>query len=699
MEIYKFKNDDKIIIDYETATIKEIILDNENIIHGNIPLFLVKLRKKDNSTMYVSAKECYYAIYNEGAHHYHYDFFDLSLYVKQVENGLSFKVSIINYSDFLIEQVELMSFGVNAKLSEEEDGVGEIIIPYNEGALVKNMQKRESNTFHYREADYPSLGIYYVFPNMLCSQFMAYGYKNKGIYLGMHDPSRTPKHLDFKYEDNAIKLQLRTFTNCDYGQDYNMDFPCLLLIYEGDYYETFDIYRNWFKSHLPEGLKTIEEKYNEFPSWYHDSPLIITYPICGTKDSDKVMAPGKLYPYTNGLKVIDYFANKIDSKVMALLMQWESTAPWAPPYVWPPYGDINDFNNFVTSLHNNGHYIGLYTSGFGWTNQSFRRDYNKEEEFNNNNLASIMCSNSDGYITSTVVTDIRKGYDLCPSQKKSQELIINETNKMINANVDYIQVLDQNHGGCSYFCYSDKHGHIPAPGKWQINAVNNLLEQIELKNCLLGCESAASEPFIKNLSFSDNRLILNQYVGEAIPLYSYIYHEYVNNFMGNGICNVIQNHEYSMPYRLAYSFLCGDLLALVIDDEGKIHTSWCIDDIVDEEIPLSFIKTLMSYRKDTYYGKFLHMGKMIKPIKFQCEDQKFDNELYGFNFIFPSVLSSAYMYRGENIQFLVNYTLKTQEITFENEQHYFKEIKQEKAYISKTIKLDPLSVIVIKKQN
>ena len=44
---------------------------------------------------------------------------------------------------------------------------------------------------------------------------------------------------------------------------------------------------------------------------------------------------------------------------------------------------------------------------------------------------------------------------------------------------------------------------------------------------LLGCESAAAEPFIGGLLMSDNRYELNYPFGTVVPTYAYIYHEYV----------------------------------------------------------------------------------------------------------------------------------------------------------------------------
>ena len=83
------------------------------------------------------------------------------------------------------------------------------------------------------------------------------------------------------------------------------------------------------------------------------------------------MTPNMYYPYANVLPIAKEFSEKMNSKIMALPMHWEGTAPWAPPYVWPPYGGEDEFCSFVDSLHAQGNLAGVYCSGIGWTTESY----------------------------------------------------------------------------------------------------------------------------------------------------------------------------------------------------------------------------------------------------------------------------------------------------------------------------------------
>lgn len=81
---------------------------------------------------------------------------------------------------------------------------------------------------------------------------------------------------------------------------------------------------------------------------------------------------------------------------------------------------------------------------------------------------------------------------------------------------------------------------------------------------LLGCESAAAEPFMGNLLFSDDRYELCYDIGRPVPMYSYLFHEYLHNFMGNQVCCYFPPTTDALLYRIAYSFAAGDAPALVL---------------------------------------------------------------------------------------------------------------------------------------
>ena len=353
-----------VAVDFDRGEIAEIECNGVPITQGRTPVFSVKLRKRTGESQIISSTECVFESFDGCTAKYTSARFDAVLKVREDNSSLLWRIEIHNKTQDLLEWVELASFSVLGKLKDEPQGRGEIIYPYNEGCRVTNMAFRESMPFHYIEPDYPSKNSYSIFPNMVCAQFISYIWNGIGVYLGMHDEERTTKHIDFCYHNGGIKVFMRTFCNVGYGEDYAMPFDSVLQIFQGEWYAAADIYYAWFEQHLPLGVQKIKEN-TTLPKWYEDSPLVVAYPLRGKFDTDG--SANGLYPYKNALPLLEEISRKTDSEVMALLMHWEGTAPWAPPYVWPPYGGEDKFAAFVDEAHKKNMLVGLYCSGFDTT--------------------------------------------------------------------------------------------------------------------------------------------------------------------------------------------------------------------------------------------------------------------------------------------------------------------------------------------
>lgn len=572
-------------------------------------------------------------------------------------------------SDLQLEWIDFPSVTVPDTF-EDNGGDSKILWPFNEGALITDITRREKSTFRFREPEYPSLGLYAMCPGMVFAPFMAVTSSNGGLYLGAHDTAYMPRNVDFSRTDNGILLRMRVYPGV-FGGNFTSKFDTVLSVFDGDWYDGAEIYRNWFTNNKPKRLLKISENSN-LPDWYSQSPIVITYCVRGHHDTD-VMEPNKLFPYTNALPLVEEMSKKLNSRIMVLLMHWEGTAPWAPPYVWPPYGGEKPLKEFIDELHKSGNLLGVYCSGFGWTQNSNVAEYNMEEKFEKENLSQVMCLSPDGDLPlSKICRAQRSGYDICPSQKFLTDVLTHEVEQMSALGIDYAQMLDQNHGGTPYMCYSKNHGHPPAPGKWQNDATIDLLQAIHKakgnQKILIGCESSAAEAFIPELLFSDNRYELNFECGNAVPLYSYLYHEYLNNFMGNQvngeyIINCRESRD-SLLYRLGYSFVAGDFFTFVINDEGKLQWAWGQKDFSEEYMPdgasaIELAANLNPWRIH-FAKKYLHNGKMLKPMETIPECYEELATITG-NILIPCVLTACYCAEDNSVaQIFVNWTEKTQ---------------------------------------
>lgn len=291
-----------------------------------------------------------------------------------------------------------------------------------------------------------------------------------------------------------------------------------------------------------------------------------------------------------------------------------------------------------------------------------------EAEYNEKGLAKHMCASPTGEIVSNTCQQQRKSYDMCISEDFTKDVLLKEAEKMKTGNVDYIQILDQNHGGTPYLCYSDKHSHPAVPGKWMVEHMTDFLKKLKAtlgNDILLGCESAAAESYISYLNLSDNRFNLNYNGARPIPLYAYVYHKYLHNFSGNSVCStyffdVTKSPNFHM-LRLAYSFIIGDLLTIVINEDGEIIWAWGQRDfstLPDREPIMEFIKDATALRRGI--GKdYLVYGEMTAPLTVKCEEEGMFKLKTGDYEYYPAVLTSCYKNdKGEKAQILATYRSK-----------------------------------------
>jgi len=594
---------------------------------------------------------------------------------------MNWNLSVDNNTPYTIEHIDFPNVAVPNDLIAT-GGTGRIFWPAQEGCLIEDLRIRDESVWlKYRPIEYPRMGWGGSYPASVQMQYMAYYNASGGLYMAAHDELCNPKGIEYhKTSPDGIKLDFRLFAGGASKGLYKMPYDMVLGVFDGDWYDASAIYRDWRESskiQVPDKIKDNKM----LPDWYLKSPVVITYPVRGHKDLGD-QTPNELYPYTNALKIIDKYNKAFDSKVMALLMHWEGSAPWAPPYVWPPYGGEKNYLEFVKGLHEKGNLAGLYASGIGYTLRSNTdTTYNMYKEYEEKHLEKVMKVAPDGTLATNGVCagpkSQRIGYDMCPANSFVKDVVVDQIAKIVKSKTDYIQYFDQNLGGCCYACYSKEHGHAYGPGLWQNDAMHGIFEGFQpiLKEAgykpLVGCEAAASEVNLKYLLFNDARASINLFVGTPVPAYAFVHHEYVNNFMGNqnGTKTAIDIKKSPMNFlqRLAYSFCAGDMLTVILRGNGDMIWDWGTlweTEIPDQEHIIQLVRNLNSWR--TGSGKdFIVMGRMLKPLPFEgAKNLPMITQPGGFNINFPSVFTSNWQFGNDRkAQFFVNYLPEEQEIT------------------------------------
>ena len=599
-------------------------------------------------------------------------------------NRLSaWNIEVNNGTPYLLDHIDFPNLAVRNDLTAT-GGTGHILWPAQEGCLVEDIRIREEgNWLRYQPIEYPFIGWGGQYPNSTQLQFMAYYNHDGGLYLATHDDRCHPKAFNFhRHADDAISFDLRLFTGGAAQGVYTLPYAVVVGVFDGDWHDAAAIYRDWVEnSEMPLPPKIADN--DALPDWFFSSPVVVTYPVRGVRDMGD-QTPNRLFPYINAIPSIDRYAEAFGSRILALLMHWEGSAPWAPPYVWPPYGGEKIYDDFVNALHEKGNLAGLYASGIGYTlHSNTDPSYSMTDEYEREGLSEVMKIAPDGTLATNGVcagaNAQRIGYDMCPANDFVKQVVATQISAIVKSRTDYIQYFDQNLGGGAYHCYGTEHGHDYGPGRWLVEEMAAIYDTCRTivdragTKCLIGCEAAAAEPFMQYLMFNDARATINLAMGCPVPVYAYVYHEYVNNFMGNqnGVSQMINIEQSPMNFlqRLAYAFCAGDLLTVIIRDDGEMIWDWGGSWTApgpDPDQTVQLINNLSRWRQGA--GKdCLIYGRMMKPLPVEgTRHVPMITRSAGREILFESVFTSNWMLPdGRKSQLLVNYLPERQSVTID----------------------------------
>jgi hypothetical protein len=459
-----------------------------------------------------------------------------------------------------------------------------------------------------RQRNTPDIWRYPNYPGQWAStQLMAYYNSAGGLYLACDDATGLPKFIDRVMEDDGVTLGLAHYPGTRGPGATKLPYNVVLGTFHGDWYAAAEIYRDWAHKQPFCGRKLADRK--DCPRWITDSAVGFAFPMRGQADWDGPSKENPEYtPATNALPYLEKLAHELESPLMPFVYNWERPGPWVQPDAFPPLGGEAAMREFMTQTKEKGWSPFLYGDSLCWVTWQGNTGYDGMPYFRSHGGDTAVARRPDG----TFVEDVwpwRKNYWVCVGTEKGRQMILDMTRNMAELGPSVVQQLDQGPGPVA--CYATDHGHPPVPGPWMTEGFRKLLKaDAEIARSVnpgvaMACEGAPPEIYLQDFQIWDGRM-------RTTPLYSFLYHEYLNGhegFFGNRV------NDEALRLSVGRAIVSGYMLNFTLRDKGLIEYDWdqaWARAIPDQAAILDWAKRTNHFRAGIARD-FLVYGRMLRP--------------------------------------------------------------------------------------
>lgn len=393
--------------------------------------------------------------------------------------------------------------------------------------------------------DMPDVGIgelHGLYPGNIPMQFFAYYNEQAGLYLATHDARENVKSYDVAPVTDWGQFpvfSISHFPDEEIDTDVSFSYDTVLGVFHGDWYDCADIYKAW----------ATKQWWCEKKLWQRDIPHWMHTGFGVFQMSNYHMPTIKI---NHSLSQIADVVNKISEEtgvpLLALVFNWEHDGAWTGPVgFFPPREGEDKFKDAMARLRKAGNYGFVYITGGCWyLKLPYEPPFDSYEEFKVEGRASAIID-ARGEISG--LGPQATGWEstrLCPHVEYTKRLTASILLKCIGLGCTVVQIDNFPCGG-SEECYNSSHGHPLGHGTWWSQAWGKILADIRHRaraknqNFAITTEGI-SENFIQYVDMYDHRGGNMEYWGgdhykrgdpmdgEVIPLFGYVYHEYIGAY-------------------------------------------------------------------------------------------------------------------------------------------------------------------------
>lgn len=450
------------------------------------------------------------------------------------------------------------------------------------------------------------------YPRECTVQMMAYYKPEAGLYIACEDPAGTPKLIAPMLEPDGVTMGIGHYPGTQGPGKTKIPYEVVLGTFKGDWHSAASIYRDWAEKQPFCSRKLSERK--DHPGWLLNPVVGATFPMRGQGDWDPPAKVNPEYaPATNALPYLDNLSKAFDAPLMPIIFNWENAGPWVQPEAFPPVGGKSKMQEFMKKAKAKGWHPVLYGNGINWVVAQKNTGYDGMPYFKAHGGDSAVTRSWSGAAPRPSV-GWRSLFNTCVATPAARRMILGMTKGMAELGPDVIQQFDQGVGAVA--CYANNHGHAPVPGPWMTTAFKSLLQEdnevarFNNSKVAISSEGAPPEIYLQSFDFWDARTGGGGYM--MCPLFSFIYHEYINGHSGAYTNSV---NDEALRAMVARALVAGYFINFTLRDKGQIEFDWNL--LWERNIPdQKGITEWTSLATKLRYGvgrDFLIYGKMLAP--------------------------------------------------------------------------------------
>ena len=389
----------------------------------------------------------------------------------------------------------------------------------------------------------PDVGVgelHGLYPGRIPMQLCAFYNDTAGLYLATHDAGQNVKSFDvapIRDWGPSPVFSISHFPSEAIGADVEFTYDTIIGVFHGDWCDAGDIYKAWATNQWWCKKKLWER---DIPDWMRSGFGVFqmsNYHL-PTLKMNHTMA--RITDMVNGL------SKDIGVPLLALVFNWEGGGGWTGPVgFFPPREGEAEFKEAMSRLRKAGNHGFVYITGGCWyLHANYNPPFDSHEKFEAEAQPYAIVE-PDGGIRGGTIASILRTARLCPYTEFTRELEVSIFLQCLDLGCTVVQIDNFPCGG-SEACHDASHGHPLGHGPWWAQAWAKMLADIRHKAKAKNPNSAIttegiSENFIPYLDMYDNRGGNMEYFGhyrqgdpmggETIPLFSYVYHQYIGAYL------------------------------------------------------------------------------------------------------------------------------------------------------------------------